>query len=59
MAIMLLPSSSLWAIVDIMGVSYSKEVLLVGRYAASIIFPVGIVIMGVSYSKEVLLVVSM
>jgi predicted MFS family arabinose efflux permease len=40
----------------IMGVSYSKEVLLVGRYVNSIIFTVGGVIMGVSYSKEVLLV---
>jgi hypothetical protein len=39
-----------------MGVSYSKEVLLVGRYVTSIILSGNAVIMGVSYSKEVLLV---
>jgi predicted MFS family arabinose efflux permease len=43
----------------IMGVSYSKEVLLVGRYVTSIIFSGNAVIIGVSYSKEVLLVAGM
>jgi hypothetical protein len=43
----------------IMGVSYSKEVLLVGRYVTSIIFPVVKVIIGVRNSKEVLLVGSL
>ncbi len=43
----------------IMGVSYSKEVLLVGRYVTSITFQVDKVIMGVSNSKEVQLVGSL
>ncbi len=42
-----------------MGVSYSKEVLLVGRYVTSIIFHAVKVIIGVSYSKEVLLMDSL
>jgi hypothetical protein len=41
----------------IMGVSYSKEFLLMGRYVASVIFSGGA--WGVSSSKEVLLAVSL